>query len=507
MLRLEALGDHPLIKFGVNIMDKSARADTMNSQNLMSTRTDLMRTIPRTGYLYAAKGARLGRAMRKNVLWHSLRIAHVPLGYGIWPKKHQTRWSSICANMENGMMKMETPTTVTIKGILGKLMASLDEDSKKRVISLGMGDPTAHTCFTTTDVAQFSVVQTLESQKYNGYAPVVGLPQARQAISEYLSKDLPYKLSLDDVYVTAGCTQAIEVTTSILAKPNANILVPKPGFPTYELCAAFRNVEIRHYDLLPDNGWETDIDAIDALVDENTVAIVIINPGNPCGNVYTYQHLKKIANTAKKHSIIVVADEVYGHLVFGENPFVPMGVFGSMVPVITLGSLSKRWLVPGWRLGWFVTADPNNIFKNTKTVERINKYFDICGGTATTFMQAAVPRILSDTKDVFFSRTLNILNRASDICFNKIKEIPCLTCPQKPQGAMSVMVKLDVSLLKDINDDIDFCFKLAKEESVILLPGLTVGLKNWVRISFAVEPSSLEEALDRVTSFYQRHSH
>ncbi|CAH1425683.1 unnamed protein product [Lactuca virosa] len=72
---------------------------------------------------------------------------------------------------------------------------------------------------------------------------------------------------------------------------------------------------------------------------------------------------------------------------------------------------------------------------------------------------------------------------------------------------MAVMVKLNVSLLKDISDDIDFCFKLAKEESVILLPGLTVGLKNWVRVTFAADPSSLEEALDRVKSFCQKHSH
>lgn len=407
--------------------------------------------------------------------------------------------------MENGKTKMEKPTNVTIKGIIGILMASLDVENKKRVISLGMGDPTAYTCFTTSDVVRDSVVQTLESQNFNGYAPTVGLPQTRKAISEYLSKNLPYKLSPDDVYITAGCTQAIEVAISILAKPNANILVPKPGFPIYELCAAFRNVEIRHFDLLPDKGWEVDLDAVNALADENTVAIVIINPGNPCGNVYSYRHLKKIAETAKKHKILVVADEVYGHLAFGENPFVPMGVFGSLVPVLTLGSLSKRWLVPGWRLGWFVTTDPNGLFKNTKTTERLKKYFDICGGPAT-FIQAAVPRILEDTKETFFTRTLSILKHTSDICFEKIKEIPCLTCPQKPQGAMAVMVKLDVSLLEDISDDVDFCFKLAKEESVILLPGLTVGLKNWVRITFAAEPSSLEEALDRVKSFYGRHS-
>ncbi|KAK1418078.1 hypothetical protein QVD17_27217 [Tagetes erecta] len=402
-------------------------------------------------------------------------------------------------------MEIETPKNVTIKGILGMLMASID-DEKKRLISLGMGDPTAFSCFTTTSVAEDAVVDALSSHKFNGYSPTVGLPQTRSAICEYLSIDLPYKLSPDDVYITAGCTQAIEVVISVLASPNANILVPRPGFPIYELCAAFRNVEIRHFDLLPENGWEVDLDAVDALADQNTIAIVVINPGNPCGNVYSYHHLKKIAETAKKHKIVVIADEVYGHLAFGSNPFVPMGVFGSMVPVLTLGSLSKRWIVPGWRLGWLVMTDPNAIFKNAKIIDRLKKYFDICGGPAT-FIQAAVPQILKETSEAFFTRTLSILKHSSDLCVKKIKDIPCLTCPTKPQGSMAMMVKLNISLLKDIKDDIDFCFKLAKEESVILLPGLTVGLKNWVRITFAAEPSSLEEALERVKSFYYRHSY
>lgn len=100
----------------------------------------------------------------------------------------------------------------------------------------------------------------------------------------------------DDVYVTSGCTQAIEVVLSILARPGANILVPRPGFPIYELCAAFRHLEVRRFDLLPDNAWEVDLNAVEALADHNTIAMVIINPGNPCGNVYTYQHLQKVSS-------------------------------------------------------------------------------------------------------------------------------------------------------------------------------------------------------------------
>lgn len=406
---------------------------------------------------------------------------------------------------ENGVQHIDTPSTITIKGILGLLMANVDDKDERRLISLGMGDPTAFSCFHTTAVAEDSVIDSIRSHKFNGYSPTVGLPQTRLAIAGYLSRNLPYKLLQDDVYVTSGCTQAIELALSILARPGANILVPRPGFPIYELCAAFRHLEIRRYDLLPEKGWEADLKAVEALADHQTVAMVIINPGNPCGNVYSYQHLKKIAETAARLKLPVIADEVYGHLAFGDNPFVPMGVFGSTVTVLTLGSLSKRWMVPGWRLGWFVTCDPNGFFKTPKTIERIKKYCDICGGPAT-FIQAAVPGILEHTEDVFHTRTISMLKQAADLCCKKIKEIPCITCPQKPQGSMALMVKLNLSKLNDITDDIDFCFKLAQEESVIILPGLTVGLKNWVRITFAADPASLEEAFDRVKSFSQRHA-
>ncbi|CAL0333742.1 unnamed protein product [Lupinus luteus] len=401
----------------------------------------------------------------------------------------------------------KTTSTITIKGILSLLMASVNEsnDANNRVISLGMGDPTIYTCFRTTTVADEAVADKIYSHKFNGYAPTAGLLQARNAIAEYLSCDLPYQLSSDDVFITCGCTQAIDVSIAMLAYPGANILLPRPGFPIYELSAAFRHVEVRHYDLLPEKGWEVDLDAIEALADQNTVALVIINPGNPCGNVYSYNHLEKIAEIAGRLGTIVIADEVYGHLAFGDKPFVPMGVFGSIVPVLTLGSLSKRWLVPGWRLGWFVINDPCGTYKKPKVVERIKKYFDLLGGPAT-FIQAAVPRIISQTGEVFFQKTIDNLKHTLEICCKEIEDIPCIFCPYKPEGSMAMMVKLNLSLLEDISDDIDFCFKLAKEESVILLPGTAVGLKDWLRITFAADSSAVREGMGRIKSFYQRHA-
>lgn len=393
----------------------------------------------------------------------------------------------------------------TIRGYINMLQENLNKDDVRAVIPLSHGDPSAFPCFRTTCVAEDAVAKAVRSANFNGYSPTVGIPPARIAIAEYLSKDLPEKLSPDDIYLTLGCTQAIEIMLTVLARPNANILLPRPGFPYYEARAAFSHLEVRHFDLCPERGWEVDLDEVEALADENTVAIVVINPGNPCGNVYTYDHLKKVAETARKLGILVIADEVYDHLVFGSNPFVPMGVFGSITPIITLGSISKRWLVPGWRLGWLVTNDPNGILREHGIVDCIKGFLNICSDPAT-FIQGALPQILGDTKEDFFLKTINTLKITADICYSKIKEIPCIICPSKPEGSMFVMVKLNLSLLDDIKDDVDFCVKLAKEESVVILPGIGVGLKNWLRVTFAIEPSSLEEGLERVKAFCVRHA-
>ncbi|KAL0353788.1 UNVERIFIED_CONTAM: putative aminotransferase TAT2 [Sesamum angustifolium] len=375
---------------------------------------------------------------------------------------------------KNGGQEIEAPKNITIKGILGLLMANTDGNGDaKKVISLGMG--------TLLHILVFTRLLLLKKLLWMLSALPNSMATLPLALAGYLSRNLPYELAPDDVYVTAGCTQAIEIALSIINRPGANILLPRPGFPIYGLCAAFRHLEARYFDLLPEKGWEVDLGAVENLADHNTVAMVIINPGNPCGSVYTYQHLKEIAETAKRLGTLVIADEVYGHLAFGANPFVPMGVFGSLTPVLTRVNVKEMF------------------------VERLKKYCDICGGPAT-FIQAAVPAVIEGTQEVFFNKTINILKQNSDTCFQKIKEIRCISCPHKAEGSMALMVKLNVSLLKDISDDLDFCFKLAKEESVIILPGVAVGLKNWLRITFAADPCALGEALERVKSFCQRHS-
>eukprot|EP00268_Persea_americana_P043408 TRINITY_DN43629_c0_g1_i7.p1 TRINITY_DN43629_c0_g1~~TRINITY_DN43629_c0_g1_i7.p1 ORF type:complete len:425 (+),score=66.07 TRINITY_DN43629_c0_g1_i7:117-1391(+) len=406
----------------------------------------------------------------------------------------------------NRNAKLESVTThLTISGTISKITANLDHRYKRPTIPLARGDPSHSPCFRTTPIAEDAIISAVRSAQFNSYAPRFGLLPARRAIAEYLSRDLPCKLSPDDVFLTVGCKQAIKIVISALALPRANILLPRPAYPFYDSYATQYGVEARYCDLIPERNWEIDLDSVESVADENTVAIVIINPGNPCGNVFTYEQLAKVAETARDLGILVISDEVYGHLTFGNNPFVPMGVFGSVVPVITVGSISKRWVVPGWRLGWLVTCDHKGILKEAKIVDHIKNCRDVSSSPAT-FIQGAIPQILGNTSEDFFNKTIELLKQAADICYERIKEIDCITCPCKPEGSMFVMVKMNLSLLEDILDDLDFCCKLAKEESVVILPGSAVGWTNWLRITFAIEPSSLEEGLGRLKSFCQKHA-
>uniref|UniRef100_A0A7C9B167 Aminotransferase class I/classII large domain-containing protein n=1 Tax=Opuntia streptacantha TaxID=393608 RepID=A0A7C9B167_OPUST len=246
--------------------------------------------------------------------------------------------------------------------------AAINHDDQRPLIPMAHGDPSPFPSFRTAAAAVDSVVNALRSARFNGYCANSGLLPAREAVAEYISRDLPFKLSADDVHLTAGGKQAIHAVISSLAQPNANILLPRPGYSTYDAAAALSQLEVRHYDLAPEKGWEVDLDSVEASADVNTVAIVIINPGNPCGSVYSYQRLEKVAETARKLGLLVISDEVYDHITFGSKPFIRMGVFASRVPVVTLGSMSKRWMVPGWLLGWLVSTDPSGLLQKSVVI-------------------------------------------------------------------------------------------------------------------------------------------
>ncbi|XP_056863904.1 probable aminotransferase TAT3 [Raphanus sativus] len=221
---------------------------------------------------------------------------------------------------------------------------------------------------------------------------------------------------------------------------------------------------------------------------------------------------------ARKLGVLVISDEVYDQVVYGDRPFVPMGIFASIAPVITLGSISKGWVVPGWRIGWMTINDSNSILKQAGViVQSIEDCLELTP-QPSFILQEALPEILEKTPKEYFAKKNKAMKRNVELSFERLRDIPCLFCPKKPESCSYLWLRLDTSVLDNIKNDLsfslakkkkndlEFCTKLASEESLVLVPGVAFGSKNWVRISIGTEESELEETYDRLKSFYGRHA-
>lgn len=267
------------------------------------------------------------------------------------------------------------------------------------------GDPTT---FGNLEVARETldaVRESLENGKFNGYGHSTGLLEARAAVCEYV-KDVQGQVEPNDVVLCSGCSSSLDMCIAVLAGPGQNILIPRPGFSIYRTLALGHGVECRSYDLLPDRNWEADLQQIESLIDQNTAALVVTNPSNPCGSVFTRKHLQNIVNLAEKYFVPIIADEIYEHFVFPGIEYVAVSALSKTVPVLSCGGLTKRFLVPGWRLGWIVVHDRNDVLKDVhQGLENLSTR--ILGGNS--LVQGALPAILKNTPQSFFDNLINIL--------------------------------------------------------------------------------------------------
>lgn len=235
---------------------------------------------------------------------------------------------------------------------------------------------------------------------------------------------------------------------------------------------------------------------------------MVTNPSNPCGSVYQKSHLEKILFLADHHKLPIIADEIYGDMVFDQNIFHPLATLTKTVPVIAVGGLAKQYLVPGWRVGWIMLHDRNDTLKDVRTA-----YFKlsqlILG--ANSLIQSVIPAVLTPTHGSteeasliqFNQDYMSILQTNASFTLVSLQHIHGLTVVV-PQGAMYVMVKIDTTKL-DLADDFEFTQMLLDEESVFVLPGQCFGMKNYFRVVFSAPKDKLNIAYNRIASFCERH--
>jgi len=403
-------------------------------------------------------------------------------------------WRVQCGERAVGI---RNPIREIMDSIVGK------ENPSKQMISLAQGDPTAYKHLRPSDFMVGAVNAALNAGSFHGYQPSQGLPACRMALAEFFSVAGRKPLTPNDVFMTLGCSEALSHCVAALATRGANMLLPRPAFSLYEVLCAYHGVECRYYDLLPDKGWEVDLDSLAAVSDDNTCAVLINNPSNPCGAVYSMAHLAKVMAVCADLKLPIVADEVYSGMTFGE-PYVACAAVASNVPVLSVCALSKKWLAPGWRLGWITVHDTEGAFASAGVSDTLLKLCQVSLGPSAP-LQAAMPAILSETRPEWYQEKLQALQRQAKVCVERTRQTPGLSVASEPQGAMYFMVRIEPGILSGVgNDDLAFARELLREESVAVLPGQCFMLPGFFRVVFAPPVDVLEQAWDRIEAFCRR---
>lgn len=177
-------------------------------------------------------------------------------------------------------------------------------------------------------------------------------------------------------------------------------------------------MECRSYNLIPEKNWEIDLKHLEAQIDSKTAAIIITNPSNPCGSVFSKKHILDILTVAEKHFVPIIADEIYEHFVFPGKQYHSMSSLSKNVPILSCGGLTKRFLVPGWRFGWVVIHDRHDAFKEVRK-GLTNLSSRLLG--ANTLVQGALPKILKNTPQSFYDNVIETIHVIQLICFDIIE--------------------------------------------------------------------------------------
>jgi tyrosine aminotransferase len=396
--------------------------------------------------------------------------------------------------------KTAKETTNPIREIVDKLdLKNLPKG--KPLIPLSIGDPSKFGNLPVPKIAIKAVVEALESGDANGYQPSFGNQPAREAIAKRYNERFHTSYEPKDIYLGSGCSDAINISMCALLDRGDNILLPKPGFSLYStICGRYGFVP-KFYNLDPKTQWQVDVEHLRSQIDENTKAILINNPSNPCGSVFPREHLAEICKVAYEHRLPILADEIYADMVFAGEEFVSCAEV-TTGPVMVLGGLAKQYLAPGWRVGWVVFHDPDN--RMCEVRQGMLSMTQVILG-ANSLVQAALPTILEKIPKSYYKSLNRTLSIAANIMYKGFNKIPSLR-PVKPQGAMYLMVEILIDRLEGITDDVHFCQLLLKEEAVMCLPGTIFGSPNFFRVVICPPPEQLRRALRRIENFCEQRS-
>ena len=360
-----------------------------------------------------------------------------------------------------------------------------------RVRYLNVGDPVAFGF--RTPMHLIDAAERAMRDGHNGYLPSVGIVQAREAVAaDYTAKGVP--ASPDRVLITTGTSEAIDLVLNALVDEGDQVLVPLPTYPLYTAIIAKIGAHARYYRTDPHRDWQPDVEHLRSLITQRTRVLVTIDPNNPTGAVYTPAVRRALLDVAEEHGLTILADEVYGELGF-DGPVPLLGTLDRDAAIISLSSLSKAYLAPGWRTGWAVVGSTPRL---NEALAAMKKLADgrLCSPGP---MQYAVAAALNGDRShqVDFRQALAERARVTTDLLNAIPGMRCLA----PRAAFYAMPM--VSLPPGRTDE-DYVLALLRETGILCVYGSGFGMPpeaGSFRIVYLADPRELTPMYADIAAF------
>ncbi|MEJ1156450.1 pyridoxal phosphate-dependent aminotransferase [Microbacterium marmarense] len=334
----------------------------------------------------------------------------------------------------------------------------------------------------------------------HGYSDSRGIMSARRAVVSRYEEDPTFpSFDPDDVYLGNGVSELITMVMQALLDEGDEVLIPAPDYPLWTAMTSLGGGTPVHYVCDEENGWQPDLEDIRSKITPRTKAIVVINPNNPTGAVYTREILEGIADIAREHSLLVLSDEIYDRILFDDAVHIPMASVAPDLLVLTFNGLSKTYRVAGYRSGWLVITGPKAHAAGFIEGVTLLASTRLCPNVPAQFaVQAALSGVQSI--DALIAPT-GRLHEQRDAAWKTLESIPGVSCV-KPQGALYAFPRFDPNV-HEIHDDAKFVYDFLIAEHVLLVQGTGF---NWaspdhVRIVTLPEARVLTEAIERLGNF------